>query len=122
MTDKRLDRTSDELDGGLASHETIGLDDAGNARRVRRGVGRPGAMGLAPPGYSVTGVRACDGCRYRGLCQVLRDRRCGSYGSRVLFETPGHKWDATLPNSEEDSLRLPAPVAKEPSTPPAHIR
>jgi hypothetical protein len=31
--------------------------------------------GWPPPGYSVTGVRACDGSHYRGLCALLRDRR-----------------------------------------------
>jgi len=31
--------------------------------------------GWPPPGYSPTGVRACDGSRYRGLCEVLRDLR-----------------------------------------------
>jgi len=33
------------------------------------------AWGWPPPGYSVTGVRCSDGYRYRGLCQVWRDRR-----------------------------------------------
>jgi hypothetical protein len=33
--------------------------------------------GWPPPGYSVTGVRCSDGYRYRGLCQVWRDRRRG---------------------------------------------
>ena len=33
--------------------------------------------GWPPPGYSTTGVRACDGSQYRGLCAVIRDRRHG---------------------------------------------
>ena len=33
--------------------------------------------GWPPPGYSTTGVRCTDGYRYRGLCQVWRDRRAG---------------------------------------------
>jgi hypothetical protein len=33
--------------------------------------------GWPPPGYSTTGVRACDGSQYRGLCARLRDRRHG---------------------------------------------
>jgi hypothetical protein len=45
--------------------------------------------GWPPPGYSVTGVRFCDGYHYRGLCQVWRDRkaaRCqgGNSGQPVL--------------------------------------
>ncbi|HJT79105.1 MAG TPA: hypothetical protein VJ739_18055 [Gemmataceae bacterium] len=35
------------------------------------------AWGWPPPGYSVTGVRFCDGSRYRGLCAWLHDRRHG---------------------------------------------
>jgi hypothetical protein len=32
--------------------------------------------GWPPPGYSAaTGIRACDGSQYRGLCAVLRDWR-----------------------------------------------
>jgi hypothetical protein len=36
------------------------------------------AWGWPPPGYSVTGVRFCDGSQYRGLCAWLRDRRHGA--------------------------------------------
>jgi hypothetical protein len=78
--------------------------------------------GWPPPGYSVTGVRACDGCRYRGLCQVLRDWRCRSRGCSALSETPGPKWDGTLPHSEDGTLHQPTPVAKEPFTPQLPIR
>jgi hypothetical protein len=35
------------------------------------------AWGWPPPGYSATGVSACDGSHYRGLCAWLRDRRHG---------------------------------------------
>jgi hypothetical protein len=38
--------------------------------------------GWPPPGYSTTGVRACDGSHYRGLLEQWRDhrraRRCGN--------------------------------------------
>jgi hypothetical protein len=78
--------------------------------------------GWPPPGYSVTGVRACDGSRYRGLCQVLRDRRCRSRGCSALPETPGPKWDGTLPNSENGRLHQPTPLPKEPFTPQLGIR
>ena len=34
--------------------------------------------GWPPPGYSATGIRACDGSQYRGLCALIRDRRHGA--------------------------------------------
>jgi hypothetical protein len=33
--------------------------------------------GWPPPGFSPTGIRACDGSQYRGLCAVVRDYRHG---------------------------------------------
>jgi len=78
--------------------------------------------GWPPPGYSVTGVRACDGSRYRGLCQVLRDRHCRSRGCSALSEIPEPRWDGTLQNSENGTLHQPTPVAKEPFTPQLGIR
>ena len=69
--------------------------------------------GWPAPGYSVSTMRACDGCRYRGLCEVLRDRRGRSRDCNPSPETaPGPKGTGSLPNSEDGVLHQPAPVAK----------
>ena len=39
--------------------------------------------GWPPPGYSASGVRACDGSQYRGLCAVIRDFRHGRHPCSV---------------------------------------
>lgn len=74
--------------------------------------------GWPPPGYSVTGVRACDGYQYRGLRQVLRDRRCRSGGCASRIPEPantsvsGAPAASVAPKLEDSSLPLPAPSAK----------
>jgi len=69
--------------------------------------------GWPPPGYSVAGMRSCDGYRYRGLRQVLRDRRCRFGGCNSSAEdTPGAKPTGALPNSEDSALPQPAKVDK----------
>jgi hypothetical protein len=69
--------------------------------------------GWPPPGYSVTGVRFCDGYHYRGLCQVWRDRRSGrcqncNYGQPVqppVANVEQHE----APPSEPAPEQLPPP-------------
>jgi hypothetical protein len=56
--------------------------------------------GWPPPGYSPTGVRACDGSHYRGLCAVWRDRRRGI--------RPGWCGDCGLPAAPS---AVPTPAA-----------
>jgi hypothetical protein len=69
--------------------------------------------GWPPPGYSVAGMRSCDGCRYRGLREVLRDRRWRSSGCNPTPEaTLGAKPSEALQNSEDSPLPQPAPVSK----------
>jgi hypothetical protein len=70
--------------------------------------------GWPPPGYSVTGVRACDGYHYRGLCEVLRDRRCRSryYGQspEPASAIPTSTGMPSLVPSPSDGSALPAPT------------
>jgi len=63
--------------------------------------------GWPPPGYSTTGVRACDGSQYRGLCAVLRDYRNGV--------RPGPWWKRGCAGEPGPSA---APAALEPATAP----
>jgi hypothetical protein len=59
--------------------------------------------GWPPPGYSPTGVRACDGSHYRGLCAVWRDRRRGI--------RPGWCGDCGLPAALSPAAAPTAPGA-----------
>jgi hypothetical protein len=69
--------------------------------------------GWPPPGYSVAGMRSCDGCRYRGLREVLRDRRCRFGGCNPSAEDPPRAKPTAAPRNSEDSpLPQPAPVGK----------
>jgi hypothetical protein len=44
--------------------------------------------GWPPPGYSTTGVRACDNSLYRGLCARLRDHRHGRHAGCAQPDDP----------------------------------
>jgi hypothetical protein len=69
--------------------------------------------GWPPPGYSVTGVRFCDGYHYRGLCQVWRDRRA----ARCQGCNPGQPVPAPVMN-ESKPQSPPAEPAPETLPPP----
>jgi hypothetical protein len=71
--------------------------------------------GWPPPGYSVTGVRACDGYHYRGLRQVLRDRRNGSHccdQSPQPVPGPSASGMPAATPSQPEALPQPAPAKK----------
>jgi hypothetical protein len=65
--------------------------------------------GWPPPGYSATGIRACDGSQYRGLCAVIRDRRHG-HGPVCVPDSPG--------SCDADGPAAPATTRPAPQLPP----
>jgi hypothetical protein len=69
--------------------------------------------GWPPPGYSVTGVRCSDGYRYRGLCQVWRDRR----SSRCQNCNSGQPVQPPVMNGDQHETR-PSEPAPETLPPP----
>jgi hypothetical protein len=73
--------------------------------------------GWPPPGYSTTGVRACDGSQYRGLCAVIRDRRNGiRLGPWWKRGTAGEPAPCAAPAAPE-AAQAPSPAPADPSVP-----
>jgi hypothetical protein len=66
--------------------------------------------GWPPPGYSTTGVRACDGYHYRGLCEVVRDWWSGARsGWNAVSGAPGGAAPCAVPAAPAVPLVLPPP-------------
>jgi hypothetical protein len=65
--------------------------------------------GWPPPGYSTTGVRCSDGYRYRGLCQVWRDRKAG----RCQNSTSGQPIQPPVMNGAQPDNRPPEPAPEK---------
>ena len=64
-------------------------------------------FGWPPPGYSATGISACDGSRYRGLCAVIRDRRHGLRPGRT--PVPATPCDGVVPAAPVAAQAAPQP-------------
>ena len=62
--------------------------------------------GWPPPGYSATGISACDGSRYRGLCAVIRDRHRLRAG---CLPAPSAPCDAVVPAAPGAPQPAPQP-------------
>ncbi len=90
--------------------------------------GQAQQFGWPPANYTVTGVRWCDGYHYRGLCGILRDRRCSCYGRQAwcpihachpvhtaLSSMAGHSEELEMlsPDDEPAATSLPPQEVKD---------